>query len=145
MKEREFQSHRLRAVAINVNTLSAARLRGEDLWLTAREGVSMLCLSPEQLISKGFADLLEYKPFWNWFRALGVDEIHLLYLWGMSFRLVFQQIEFSSTAIILPARNSHACPGSIPDPAQSGGMPRINVIIVIVVCLRQHSVGCRSG
>jgi hypothetical protein len=94
VKEREFQSHGLRAVAINANTLSAARLRGEDLWLTAREGVSMLCLSPEQLISKGFADLLEHKPFWNRFRALGVDEIHLLYLWGMSFRLVFQQIEF---------------------------------------------------
>jgi superfamily II DNA helicase RecQ len=93
VKEREFQSHGLRAVAINANTLSAAWLRGEDLWLMAREGVSMLCLSPEQLISKGFADLLEHKPFWNRFRALGVDEIHLLYLWGMSFRLVFQ-IEF---------------------------------------------------
>src|SRR5882762_4150011 len=54
----------------------------------------MLCLLPEQLISKGFADLLEYKPFWKRFCALGVDEIHLLYQWGMSFRLVYQQIEF---------------------------------------------------
>src|SRR5882762_1907158 len=54
----------------------------------------MLCLLPEQLISKGFADLLEYKPFWKRFCALGVDEIHLLYQWGMSFRLVFQQIEY---------------------------------------------------
>jgi len=43
----------------------------------------MLCLLPEQLISKGFADLLEYKPFWKRFCALGVDEIHLLYQWGM--------------------------------------------------------------
>jgi superfamily II DNA helicase RecQ len=54
----------------------------------------MLCLSLEQLISKGFCDLLEHKPFWNQFCALRVDEIHLLYLWGTSFRLVFQQIEF---------------------------------------------------
>jgi superfamily II DNA helicase RecQ len=89
MQEREFQSHGLRALAINANTLSAARLRGEDLWLTAQEDVSMLCLSPEQLISKGFADLLDYKPFWNRFCALRVDEIHLLYILG-SFRLVYQ-------------------------------------------------------
>ena len=94
MQEREFKSHGLRAVAINANTISAARLRGEDLWIVAREDVSMLCLSPEQLISKGFADLLEYKPFWKRFCILGVDKIHLLYQWGMSFRLVFQQIEY---------------------------------------------------
>jgi hypothetical protein len=54
----------------------------------------MLCLSPEQLISKGFADLLKHKPFCNQFCALGVDKIHVLYLWGTSFCLVFQQIEF---------------------------------------------------
>jgi len=60
----------------------------------ARADVLMLCLSPEQLISDGFAGLLEHKPFWNHFCALAVDEIHLLYSWGLSFRFVFQQIEF---------------------------------------------------
>ena len=54
----------------------------------------MLCLSPEQLVSTGFADLLQHKSFWKRFCALGVDEIYLLYMWGLSFRLVFQQIEF---------------------------------------------------
>ena len=94
MQEREFKSHGLRAVAINANTISAARLQGEDLWTMVRKDVSMLCLLPEQLISKGFADLLKYKPFWKRFCTLGVDEIHLLYQWGMSFHLVFQQIEY---------------------------------------------------
>src|SRR5882762_9230726 len=54
----------------------------------------MLCLFPEQLISDGFAGLLEHKPFWNHFCALAVDKIHLLYSWSLSFRFVFQQIEF---------------------------------------------------
>jgi superfamily II DNA helicase RecQ len=94
MQEWEFKSHRLQAVAINANTILATRLRGEDLWTVVRKDVSMLCLLPEQLISKGFADLLEYKPFWMRFCALGVNEIHLLYQWGMSFRLAFQQIEY---------------------------------------------------
>lgn len=102
IQEREFQSHGLQAIAIKANTISAARLRGEDLWITAREDVSMLCLSPEQLISKGFADLLEHKPFWNRFCALVVDEIHLLYLWGTSFRLVFHSFDRDVLRGLLP-------------------------------------------
>src|ERR1700675_2273041 len=64
----------VRPVAIN------ARLRGEDLWMTAQEDVSILCLSPEQLVSKGFVDLLEHSPFWKRFCALGVTSIHLMYM-----------------------------------------------------------------
>jgi superfamily II DNA helicase RecQ len=94
LQELEFKSHGLKALAINANTISAARIRGEDLWVTAQADVSMLCLSLEQLISDGFAGLLEHKPFWNPFCALAVDEIHLLYSWGLSFRFVFQQIKF---------------------------------------------------
>ena len=53
----------------------------------------MLCLSPEQRMSKGFSDLLEHKPFWNQFCALGVYENHLLYYLGLSFRVTLLQIE----------------------------------------------------
>jgi superfamily II DNA helicase RecQ len=58
----------------------------------ACEDITILCLSPEQLISKGFTDLLVHKPFADWFCSLGVDEIHLLYSWGQSFRISLQQI-----------------------------------------------------
>ena len=78
---------------INANRLAEARSHGSNPWELAREHVTMLCLSPEQLMSKGFSDLLEHKPFWNRFCALGVDEIHLLYYWGLSFRVTLLQIE----------------------------------------------------
>ncbi|KAK7024123.1 ATP-dependent DNA helicase Q1 [Favolaschia claudopus] len=71
------------ALTINSDTVAAARIRKEDLWLKA-----------QQLISKGFRDLLEFGPFYDRVCALGVDEIHLLVNWGTSFRKAFQQIGF---------------------------------------------------
>ncbi|KAJ7224049.1 P-loop containing nucleoside triphosphate hydrolase protein [Mycena pura] len=68
----------LAAVTINSKTAAAARLRGEDLWIKARAGIPMLILGLEQLISKGFRDLLAFEPFYDRVCALGVDEIHLL-------------------------------------------------------------------
>ncbi|KAJ7123811.1 P-loop containing nucleoside triphosphate hydrolase protein [Mycena crocata] len=79
---------------INADTVAAARIRGEDLWNKAREGISMLILGPEQLISKGFQDLLKFEPFYDRVCALGVDEIHLLHMWGLAFRKAFTQIGF---------------------------------------------------
>ncbi|KAJ6475854.1 P-loop containing nucleoside triphosphate hydrolase protein [Mycena vulgaris] len=80
------------ALTINSDTIAEARIRGEDLWLRARQGISMLILGPEQLISEGFRSLLAFEPFYNRVCALGVDEIHLLVYWGLSFRKVFAQI-----------------------------------------------------
>ncbi|KAJ7301700.1 P-loop containing nucleoside triphosphate hydrolase protein [Mycena albidolilacea] len=71
------------AVTINSETAAAARLRGEDLWIKARAGISMLIL-----------DLLAFEAFYDRVCALGVDEIHLLVSWGQSFRKAFQQIGF---------------------------------------------------
>ncbi|KAJ7450708.1 P-loop containing nucleoside triphosphate hydrolase protein, partial [Mycena galericulata] len=83
------------ALMINADTVAAARLRGEDLWMRAREGISMLILGPEQLISQGFAGLLKFEGFYDReVCALGVDEIHLLSMWGLSFRKAFTQIGF---------------------------------------------------
>ncbi|KAJ7328427.1 P-loop containing nucleoside triphosphate hydrolase protein [Mycena albidolilacea] len=82
------------ALMINAETVASARLRREDLWTKAREAVSMLILGPEQLISKGFQDLLKHGPFFDRVCALGVDEIHLLVMWGISFRKAFTQIGF---------------------------------------------------
>ncbi|KAJ6556881.1 P-loop containing nucleoside triphosphate hydrolase protein [Mycena sp. CBHHK59/15] len=82
------------AVMINADSVVSARLRGEDLWIKACAGISMIILGPEQLISKGFQDLLKHEPFFDRVCALGVDEIHLLLLWGLAFRKAFTQIGF---------------------------------------------------
>ncbi|KAJ6496218.1 P-loop containing nucleoside triphosphate hydrolase protein, partial [Mycena sanguinolenta] len=84
----------IRALMINADTVAAARIRGEDLWIKAREGISMLILGPEQFISKGFQDLLKFERFYDRVAALGVDEIHLLSIWGLAFRKAFTQIGF---------------------------------------------------
>jgi superfamily II DNA helicase RecQ len=84
----------IRALMINADTVASARIRGEDLWMNARKGISMLILGPEQLISKGFQDLLKFEPFYDRVCVLGVDEIHLLSLWGLAFRKAFTQIGF---------------------------------------------------
>jgi hypothetical protein len=56
-------------------------------WLKARakthgkqhaKDILILCLSPEQFISKGFTDILVSKPFVDCLCSIGVDEIHLL-------------------------------------------------------------------
>ncbi|KAJ7688812.1 hypothetical protein B0H17DRAFT_1202680 [Mycena rosella] len=50
------------ALTINADTVAAARIRSEDLWIRARTGIAMLILGPEQLISQGFRDLLAFEP-----------------------------------------------------------------------------------
>lgn len=94
----------LTALAINSDTLRAARKRGENLWLTAQTGILMLLVSLEQLISKEFERLLQCKDFWNRLCALGVDEAHLLDSWGLHFRKAFQQIGFMRARLPITAR-----------------------------------------
>ncbi|KAJ7703679.1 hypothetical protein B0H17DRAFT_1194167 [Mycena rosella] len=45
------------ALTITADTVAASRQKKEDIWLTAREDLSMLILGPEQLTSRGFRDL----------------------------------------------------------------------------------------
>ncbi|KAJ6621934.1 P-loop containing nucleoside triphosphate hydrolase protein [Mycena sp. CBHHK59/15] len=81
------------ALSINADTIAAARIAGDqDLWTRAQEGVSMLILGPEQLISPGFRALLSIDSFYDRICVLGVDEIHLLVQWGLTFRKAFLQI-----------------------------------------------------
>ncbi|KAI1782679.1 P-loop containing nucleoside triphosphate hydrolase protein [Ganoderma leucocontextum] len=82
----------LKTLVINAETLSVARQSGEDIWLTARIGITMILLSPEQLSTRGFKLLIQHRPFQSRFRAFGVDEIHLLNSWGLAFRQAFRQL-----------------------------------------------------
>ncbi|KAF9487210.1 hypothetical protein BDN71DRAFT_1437019 [Pleurotus eryngii] len=78
--ESTFRKLSLSVVAINEDTLVAARRRDEDLWTTAKT-TSMILLSPEQLVSPHFSSLLDNKEFWNSICALGIDEMHLIHDW----------------------------------------------------------------
>nr|VWP01258.1 Succinate-semialdehyde dehydrogenase (EC [Ganoderma boninense] len=82
----------LKTLVINAETSSVARRSGEDIWLSARVGIAMVLLSPEQLATRGFESLIQHRPFQSRFRAFGVDEIHLLNSWGLSFRQAFRQL-----------------------------------------------------
>ncbi|THH05250.1 hypothetical protein EW146_g9951, partial [Bondarzewia mesenterica] len=100
-KEKEFAELGLTAVAINSDTLPAARLRGSDLWQVARNADAIL-LSPEQLISPGFYSLLLDTAFVDRVMILAIDEIHLLDKWGSGFRKAFLQIGYMRAR--LPSR-----------------------------------------
>jgi superfamily II DNA helicase RecQ len=83
------------ALAINEDTLAAARARQENLWdnLKAVLEVSILLLSPEQLSSRSFDHLLQKKAFSERIAALGLDEMHLVLDWGNAgFREAFRLI-----------------------------------------------------
>lgn len=77
---------------INHYTKTDASARGEDLWKTARQNVSVILLSPEQLVSDGFSALVENEHFMARVCLLGVDEVHLCNSWGSGFQKSFTQI-----------------------------------------------------
>ncbi|KAG9221254.1 hypothetical protein CCMSSC00406_0008911 [Pleurotus cornucopiae] len=92
--ESTFRAYGLSALAINEDTLAAAQRRGDDLWKQACSGrVSMILVSPEQLVSRSFDRLLHTKAFAESLCALGLDEMHLITDWGdTSFRKAFTDI-----------------------------------------------------
>ncbi|KIY43250.1 P-loop containing nucleoside triphosphate hydrolase protein [Fistulina hepatica ATCC 64428] len=81
------------AIAINSDILHTEHIAGHDLWKHARsDEVVALCLSPEQLVSKEFEQLLNDKDFVNSICLWGVDEIHFIESWGSMFRKAFLEI-----------------------------------------------------
>ncbi|EEB88760.1 hypothetical protein MPER_13231 [Moniliophthora perniciosa FA553] len=95
--EQTFNSLGIPSLAINEDTLKAARRRGEDLWKTAAHSdLRCLLLSPEQLASKQFSALITDKSegfFFSRIVNLGIDEIHLILSWGSPhFRGAFLEV-----------------------------------------------------
>ncbi|KAJ2998525.1 hypothetical protein NUW54_g7020 [Trametes sanguinea] len=93
----------LRVLVINRDTLSRARSERINLWATARTDISVLLLSPEQLASPGFESLLRQRSFYLRICGLGLDEVHLLYSWGLQFRKSFRH-----TGYVRPRLPTHA-------------------------------------
>jgi superfamily II DNA helicase RecQ len=89
-------------VVINSDTVQAARLRGIDLWEKAQFDmtVSMVIMSPEQLVSKQCEKLVNDDAFLYRVFGLGVDEIHLLLTWGRLFHKPFRQIGYMRSRLL---------------------------------------------
>ena len=84
----------VKAIAINSNTIQIAyRNQSDDPYKVIRgESISAALLSPEQLISPAFENLLQDQKFFKRIFAMCVDEVHLMYSWGAGFRKSFNQI-----------------------------------------------------
>ena len=76
----------LMAIVINSDTVDLAQKSKCNIWQEAIKGFTMVMVSPEELASRDFNQLLGVKEFWDRIFALGVDEVHLLYFWGALFR-----------------------------------------------------------
>jgi superfamily II DNA helicase RecQ len=84
----------LSTIVINSDTIDAARKQGQNLWVKAHSKITMVLVSPEELKSDEFCDLLDTDEFLKRVYALGVDEAHLLYFWGASFCPRYRQIGY---------------------------------------------------
>ncbi|KAG6805374.1 hypothetical protein H0H92_015663, partial [Tricholoma furcatifolium] len=59
----KLQKYNLTTIVINSDTCMEAREMNRNLWKEAREGVTMLLLSPEELSSQMFSELLNFPSF----------------------------------------------------------------------------------
>jgi superfamily II DNA helicase RecQ len=84
----------LTAIVINLDTVNLAWKSKRNIWQEAIKGFTMVMVSPEELASRDFNQLLGVKEFWDRIFALGVDEVHLLYFWGALFRPNYRRIGY---------------------------------------------------
>lgn len=100
----------LRTMVINADTIAQARttVTKRNLWLEARSDPDIILLSPEELGSRECFQLLNNPSFTARVCILGIDELHLLYWWGKSFRPAFQQI--GAIRARLPLRGGRQIP-----------------------------------
>lgn len=93
VQEKKFCALNLTALAINEDTLAAARDKQRNLWRECIKDTSIILVSPEQLVSRPFDTLLQNRTFSSRLCALGIDEVHLVQDWGdPSFRGAFRRI-----------------------------------------------------
>lgn len=83
----------VRAVAINSETITAAKDEGRDLMDEVRRcRWSVSLWSPEKLTSSGADAVIRDETFRRNLALYGVDETHVVYIWGASFRAAYRQI-----------------------------------------------------
>ncbi|KAI0038910.1 P-loop containing nucleoside triphosphate hydrolase protein, partial [Auriscalpium vulgare] len=80
-------------VAINADTLAAAKAAGRDLWKEARQCIyQVVTTSPESLRSVEFDTMIKDIHFNARWGVLTIDEAHLVDDWGADFRKAYADI-----------------------------------------------------
>jgi len=95
-------------VVINADTTAQARECKRNLWVEAQTDPDIILLSPEELVSRECFQLFNNVAFRARLCVLGIDELHILYWWGKSFRPAFQQVGVIRAR--LPLRDGRAIP-----------------------------------
>lgn len=116
---------------LNSRTVS----RAPTLWRSAADAATkIILLSPEMLRGLKFQGLLGLRDFKDRLALIGIDELHLLFTWGVSFRQAFLEIGrlrarlmqhtrfIGLTATLLPEKEEFESCGSL-------GFPRRDVYI----------------
>ncbi|KAH7888805.1 P-loop containing nucleoside triphosphate hydrolase protein, partial [Phlebopus sp. FC_14] len=89
--EKRMQATNLTATAINNDRVNAARQEGRDLFREVCNGVSVVLVSPEQLKSPKFRNILDDAQFNQRISMMAIDEVHLMNTWGQTFRRDYEQ------------------------------------------------------
>ena len=95
-------------MVINSDTTAQARSTKKNLWLEAQTDPDVILLSPEELGHRECFKLLDNLTFKTCLCFLGIDELHLIYWWGKSFRPAFQQLGVIRAQ--LPLRRGRSIP-----------------------------------
>jgi len=131
----------LKVFAINSQSRDEAlRLRNEELWVTAHTIPNVIIAGPEQLKSKEYEKSLCNEDFYKHCCGLGFDEVHLLNVWGVSFRKDFLQMGFVKAR--LP--NAHN-PWILTTATLRDGRPADNVYELLGMQPGHFHLICRSN
>lgn len=80
----------LKGLVINGDTIHEAQVQGEDIWAEAVTMSNIVFMAPEQLIFPGFGNLSKNdSEFAVQVLVIVVDKVHLLNMWGKSWRKAF--------------------------------------------------------
>lgn len=92
MQSQNIQAFGIETIVINGDTCAEACEENRNIWKEIIQNGTIILISPEELQNPEFTRLVNKKEFKFRVRFLGIDEIHLLYWWGRSFRPCFREL-----------------------------------------------------
>ncbi|KAF9035142.1 P-loop containing nucleoside triphosphate hydrolase protein, partial [Panaeolus papilionaceus] len=123
------QKFGLEVVVVNSDEVLSRRKQKGDLWSECVERFDVILISPEELVSLNFNQLLANSIFFSRVCRFGVDEAHLINTWGKTFRTAFKQLGFMR--VRLPSRNQKFTPLITTSATIREGQPKDNICKVL--------------